>query len=287
MDAIPDAGGARCAPCGMLRALLSGALLRVAVLGGLVIAGWLLGSGIAQASAFNGPSGVNEVQIAPLSPLNATETDEDSGGLLGEGATVRSTVAGVMRAVPAPRLPVPPAELPILKPVLKPVSKLAAPAAPQAGKAAKSRAAADKPAVFAPPVAPAAPAEPVAPATTVTTPAPVPHTVGEPAPETPVCVAAQPVADPLADRFTGPTALGPSAWPGSPADPVRPSPPGTTTAPCPVGSTGGGAITKSFHSVTLSDGWSAMGLTPTHGRLCADADGISPSAAQRPSTSPD
>ncbi len=284
MDAIPDAGGARCAPRGMLRAL-PGALLRVAMLGGLVIAGCLLGSGIAQASAFSGLSGVNEVRIAPLSPLNATETDEDPGGLLGESGAIGSTVAGVMRVVPAPRLPVQPAQLPVLKPVLKPVSKLAAPAAPQAGKTAKSRAAADKPTVVTPP---AAPAEPVAAATTVTTPAPVPHTVREAAPETPACLAAAPVADPLADRFTGPTTLGPSAWTSGPAEPVRPSSPGTTTAPCPVGSTGGGStITKSLHSVTLSDEWAAMGLTPTHCRLCAGADGIPPSAAQRPSTSPD
>ncbi len=290
MAAIPDAGGARCAPCGVTRALLPRVLLRVALLGGLIITGWLLGSGIAQASASSGLSGVNEGRIASLSPLNAAETDDGADGLLG---------------VPAPRLPaqpaklrvlepvLKPAKLPVLDPVLKPVSKLAAPVAPNAGKAARPWAAAEKPAVVVPPAppaappAPAAPAELAVPATSLATPAPVPHPVSEAASETPVCVAAAPVADPSADRSTGPTALGPSERPSGPADPVGPSPPGTTTAPCPLGSTGAGAITKSLHPVTLSDGWSATSLTPTHCRLCAGADGILPSAAQRPSTPPD
>jgi len=43
--AITEAGGARCVPCGVVRALC-----RVVLLGGLIVAGWLLGSGIGLAS---------------------------------------------------------------------------------------------------------------------------------------------------------------------------------------------------------------------------------------------
>ncbi len=286
MAAIPDAGSAQCAPRGVLRALLPGTVLRVAMLGGLVITGWLLASGIAQAhenpglaSAFSGLSGVNEVRIAPLSPLNATDTPPSDEVVGGVGS-------GVVRAVPVGR-----AQVPVLGPVLEPVSMLAAPASK---KATPSRAAAHQPAVVPPP---AAPAEPIAPATAVTTPAPVLHTVSDALSETPVRVAAYPVADPPADQVAwsaapGPSALGPStlgpSTPGSgPATPVPASPSGTTTAPCPGGNGGGGSTTKSDLSVTLSDGWATTGPTPTLLRLCAGAGGIPPWAAQRPTTSPD
>ncbi len=284
MAAIPDAGGARCAPCGVLRARLPRVLLRVAVLGALVITGWLLGSGIAHASAFSGLSGVNEARIAPLSPLNATETDEGSDALLGGSGTVTSAV---MRAVPVGRLPVQPARVPALAPVLEPVSKLAAPAPLIAGNKTRSQAEAPKPAAVPPPAAPAPQAEPIAPATAVTTPAPVQHTVSDAPSETPVHAAAVPVADPLADQIARPAALGPSASGSDPTAPVPASPPGTTTAPCAGGNAGGGSTTKSDQSVALSDGWGTTGSTPTLCRLCAGASDIPPSAAQRPSTSPD
>ncbi|MGH3886798.1 MAG: hypothetical protein ACRDSZ_09545 [Pseudonocardiaceae bacterium] len=275
MAAIPDADGAQCAHCGVPRALL-----RAAVLGGLVIAGWLLGSGIAQACAFSGLDGVNEVQIASLSPLKATGTDEGPPGLLGVPPAVSSTVAGVMHAVPRPRLPVQPAQVPVLAPVLEPVSKLTAPVPKNAEDATGSRVADAEPAMVPPPAERAAP---VAPATAAATPAPVLHAVSDNSSETPVCVAARPVVDQVA----GPVALGPSALGNGPAAPVPAGPPATTTAPCSGGNAGGGSTTKSDHSVAFSDGWATTGPTPTLCRLCASASGIPPSAAQRPTTSPD
>jgi len=266
--AIPDAAGAPCAP----RGVMTRALLRVVVLGGLVITGWLLGSGIGQAHE----------DMAHKNPVleDLGPPEVGSGDLLGAPPTVRSTVASVRRAVPVPRVPVQPERVPVLAPVLDPVSQLAAPGPPVTASTArpKAQAAASEPAVVSPP--PAAPAEPVVRAAAVTAPAPVLSTVRDAPPDTPVCLAAHPVADSSAE-FTGPSALD-----SSPAAPVPASPSGTT-APCPTGSTAGGATTMSGHSITLSDGWATTGLSPTQCRLCAGVDGITPLAAQRPSTSPD
>lgn len=276
MAAIPGAAGTQGAP----RGVTIRALLRVVVLGSLVIAGWLLGSGTAQA---------DEDVVVHKNPVqeNLRPPEEGSHDLLGAPTTVRSTIAGAVRAVPVPRLPVQPAQVPVLAPVLKPVSQLAAPGHPVTASTARSKAAARKPAVVPPSAAPVEPA--------VTAPAPMlVGMVSDATPETPVCLAAHPVADPLAHRFTGPSALGsaelgPSALDRGPATPVPASPFGTTTAPCPAGSTstGGGATTMSGHSITLSDGWATTGPSPTRYRLCAGASSITPSAAQRPSTSPD
>jgi hypothetical protein len=127
--AIPDAGGARCAPRGALRALPWGALLRVAVLGGLVIAGWLLGSGIGQAQEDVVPQDLRQQDnIARL--VGFPLPDDDSGGLIGAPSTVKSVTSrstGVLRVVP--RLPIRPPQVPVLAPVLTPVSKLADPVA--------------------------------------------------------------------------------------------------------------------------------------------------------------
>ncbi|MGH3896949.1 MAG: hypothetical protein ACRDTA_01595 [Pseudonocardiaceae bacterium] len=280
MAAIPDAGGAQCAHCGVLRALLLGALLRVTVLGGLVIASWLLSSGVAQAhedsSAFSGLSVVNEVRTTPLSPLDAGDDDDGSDGLLGAAGTMRSTVADVVRAVPALRSPVQPAHVPVLTPVLEPVSKLAAPAAPNSGNAPQPHPAVHKPAALI------APAEPPAPVTAGAAPAPVHRMVSDAPSVTSVRVATHPVADPLTDRIASPSAPG-----SGPTAPVPPSPPATTTAPCVGGNAGGGSMTKGDPSVALSDECVTTGLAPTHYRLRAGADGITPSTAQQPSTSPD
>jgi hypothetical protein len=273
--AIPDVAGAPGAP----RGVMTRALLRVVVLGGLVIAGWLLGSGIGQAHedmAHKNPVMAHKNPV--LEDLGPPEVG--SGDLLGAPPTVRSTVASVRRAVPVRRLPVQPEQVPILAPVLDPVSQLAAPGSPVTASTArpKAQAAAPKPAVVPP--SPVAPAEPVVHAAAVTAPAPAISTMRDAPPDTSVCLAAHPVADSSAEF------VGPSAGDSSPATPVPASPSGTT-APCLTGSTAGGATTMSGHSITLSDGWVTTGLNPTQCRLCAGADGITPLAAQRPSTSPD
>lgn len=281
MAAIPDAGRARCAPRGVLCTQLLGALLRVAVVGGLAIAGWLLGSGISQAHEDLVHQDLGQQDNSMVRLVAFPLPDDDSGGLLGASPTVKSTVTGVLHAVP--RLPVRPPQVPVLTPVLAPVSKLAAPARPVAKKF-EPQATNHKSAVVAPP--PAAPAEPVVPVTTVVRPAPV-HLLHNAPAATPVCAAAHPVAGPLADQLADPSAAEPSTLGSGPPAPVPAGPFGTTTAPCPSGSTGGGAVTSSGYPVTVSDGWSGMDLTSTYCRLCADASGIPRAAAQRPSTSPD
>lgn len=286
MAAIPDAGGARCAPRGALRALLWGALLwgafpwsallRVAVLGGLVIAGWLLGSGIGQAQEDLAPQDLRQqdtiVRLAGF-PL----PDDDFDGLIGAPPalnTVKSTAAGVLRAVP--RLPIRPPQVPVLAPVLAPVSKLAAPA-PTTRSHTQSPPATHQPVMAVPP--PAAPVEPAVRPATFVTPAPV-HTVHSTSPAGLVCTAAHPVADPLADQVADPSAEKPLG--SEPASPF-----GTTTAPCPTGSTGGGAVANSAQPVTTSDGLSGMDPASTYRLLSADLSGMPLAAAQRPSTSPD
>ncbi len=285
MAAIPDAGGARCAPRGVLCALLLGALLRVAVVGGLATAGWLLGSGIGQAHEDLVHQDLVHQDLAQqhnsmVRLVAFPSPDDDSDGLLSVPPTVKSTVTGVLRAVP--RLPVRPPKVPVLTPVLAPVSKLVAPARPVAKKV-EPQATNHKPAVIAPP--PAASAEPVVPATTVVRPAPV-HLMHNAPAAAPVCAAAYPVAGPVADQFAVPAGK-PSTLGSGPPAPAPADPFGTTTAPCPSGSTGGGAVTSSGSPVTVSDGWSGMDLASTYCRLCADASGTPRAAAQRPSTSPD
>ncbi|HEX2263925.1 MAG: hypothetical protein M3332_18360 [Actinomycetota bacterium] len=279
MAAIPDAGGARCAPRGVLRALPWAALLRVAVLGGLVIVGWLLGSGIGQAQEELAPQDLgqqdNIVQLAGF-PL----PDNDSQGPLGAAPTVKSAVKGVVHAVPVPRLPI--QQVPVLAPVLAPVSTLAAQATvirPHTQSQPTT-----KQVMVVPP--PAAPAEPTVRAATVVTPAPV-HTVHSASPAAAACIAAHPVADPLADQVADPSVAKFSALGNDPAAPAPVSPFGTTTAPCPSGSTGSGGAASSAQPVTMTDGVSGMDPASTYCMRCADLSGMPLAAAQRPSTSPD
>jgi hypothetical protein len=253
--AIPDTGGARCAPHGMMRALL-----RVVVLSGFVGAVWLLGSGIGHA-------------------------DDDPG----VPPTVGSTVASVLSATPLPRLPAhPPVRVGVLRPVvnavgvpklltpvLAPVSRpLAGPA--QRGTPIRSLARAEE-AVVAPPAVRAAAAT-----TSVPEPATVPTAVGHTSPTVPVHAAAHPVAD----AFAGPSALG-SDPAADPTAPVPASPPGSTTSPCLIGSTAGGASTKSAPDLAMNTSWATALLTPMHRLLYLGTSDLQRSPAARPSTSPD
>ncbi len=287
MAAIPNAGGARCAPRGVLRALPWGArpwaaLLRVAVLGGLVITGWLLGSGTGLAQEDLVSQDLRQ-QDGTVRLVGFPLPDDDPGGLIGTPPTVKSAVTGVLRAVPVPRLPVRPPQVPVLAPVLTPVSKLAAPA-PVTRADTQSSPKTHRPVVVAPP--PAAPAEPIVRAATIVTPA-LAHPVHTASPATFVCTAADPAADPLADQVADSSAGKSSVRGSDPTAPAPASPFGTTTAPCPSGSTGSGGVTNSAQPVTTNDGWSGMGPASMYCLLRADYSGMPRAAAQRPSTSPD
>jgi hypothetical protein len=304
--AIPDTGGARCAPHGVMRAVS-----RVVVLGGLVVTGWLLGSGVGLANEDPGQPGTGPVRLVSdpgtggLGTWNlgtwapggrAAQADGGSGGQLGGPPTATSAVTRARSAVSVPRRSVPP---PVRHGVLKPivnavgVPKLLAqvsarqvlathvlavlPRPAKYGAGIRSPAPADKPATIRP-------AESTVRAAAVTMPVPTlgPATVltrmDHALPATPICVAAAPAAGP----FAGQLALG-----DDPPAPVPVSPPGSTVSPCTIGSAGSGAGTKSAPDFTVHDSWASTGLALMHRLLYLSASDLPRSPAAQPSTSPD
>jgi hypothetical protein len=275
--AIPDAGGARCAPRGVMRASV-----RVVVLGGLLVAAWLLGSGIGHADEDPGQpctnlagtnlAGTNLVGLVGAEPsAGAISSDRDSGGRLGVPPTAGSSVTKVLSALPVPRLPVqPPAKLgnlsplvnaigvpKLLTPVLTSVSRpLAGPAAH--GAATRWQAPAGK-AVTVPLAAP------LVRAVAVTAPARAPVLIpaGHAAPTMTVQAAAPPLAP-------------------SPA-----SPPGAMTSPFLSGSTGSGASTKSNPDLAIEHCRATADLAARQPLSYLGASDLPRSPATRPAASPD
>jgi hypothetical protein len=283
--AIPDAGGARYAPRGVMHALL-----RVVVLAGLVIAGWLLGSGIGHADEDLGQPGTGVVQLGSDPRDSAAPSDGGSGSQLGvspmpavQPAAV-SILKGALPDASVPRLPVHPVD--VLKPVVRAVDVpktlthvLAPMSRPMSGPARhdsgiRPQAPADKP-MPVPPDKPVSAAPAPAPALGAAT---VRSTVDHALPTAPVCAAAAPVADP----FAGGRALG-----EDPVAPVPASPPDSTTAPCMIGSAGSGAGNKGAPDVTVNESSATAGLAHTHRLLYLSASDLPRSPAEQPSTSPD
>jgi len=282
--AIPATGGARCAPRRVMRALS-----RAVVLGGLVVAGWLLGSGTSLANEDLGQPDTGlahmvSAQLVSDSGGRTAPSDGGSGGQLGVPPTVGSTVTRVLSALPVPQRSVhPPVKLGVLEPignivgVPKPLAQVLAPQ------------------VLAPHVL-AAPILTSPILTTVSGPAAVPP--AEPAARAvvataPVCTRGpvtvfttvnhtRPTAAPAAGPFAGQLALD-----NDPAVPVPANPPGSTNSPCVIGSTGSGAGTKSAPDVAVNDGWATVGLTPMYRLLYLSASDLPRSPAAQPSTSPD
>ncbi|MGH3618520.1 MAG: hypothetical protein ACRDQV_10935, partial [Pseudonocardiaceae bacterium] len=115
MATIPDAGGARYAPRGVVRALL-----RFVVLAGLVIAGWLLGSGVGHANEDLGQPGVGLGQLASDPVDIAASSDGGSGTQAGLPPMVASAMHSVLSHASVPRLSVQPVA--VLKPVMRAVA---------------------------------------------------------------------------------------------------------------------------------------------------------------------
>ncbi|MGH3536027.1 MAG: hypothetical protein ACRDQG_15140, partial [Pseudonocardiaceae bacterium] len=115
MATIPDAGGARYAPRGVVRALL-----RFVVLAGLVIAGWLLGSGVGHANEDLGQPGVGLGQLASDPVDIAASSDGGSGTQAGLPPMVASAMHSVLSHASVPRLSVQPVA--VLKPVVRAVA---------------------------------------------------------------------------------------------------------------------------------------------------------------------
>jgi hypothetical protein len=287
--ANPATGGARCAPLGVVRALS-----RVVVLGGLVIAGWLLGSGIGLANEDLGQPGTGLAHLLSAHLVSAylvsgpgdrtAPSDSGPGGQLGVPPAVGSTITRALSALPVPdRSGRPPVKLGVLQPIVNTVGvpKPLAPVLSPPILAPQVLAAVSEPATV-PPTEPATQAAfatapvsvqgstqwPTQGLTRGRGPAPVNH--------------ARPAAAPTASPFAGPSALD-----DDPAAPVPASPPGSTSSPYMIGSAGSGAGTKGAPGLAVNGSWATVGPTPMYRLLYLSASELPPSPAARPSTSPD
>jgi hypothetical protein len=287
--AIPNSGGARYAPGGMVRALM-----RLVVFGSLVAAGWLLGSGISHADEDPGQPGTGLIHVLNMASVNGGSGDQ-FGGLPSVEPVVKRmpVVKRVLPSAPVPRPSVqPPVKVSLLRPVVdavstpNPLAKGLIPVARPLSELAPHHAAAPSPAHADQP----ATLRPTAPA--VAAPTVVAPGVAAEA-RTPVV----PVLTPL--RHTLPAVLcSPDQHPAdsapalltikdSPGAPIPASPPGSTTSPCTIGGTGSGASTKNAPDATVRDGWMTENLTQPRGLLSRDTNDLPRSLSPQPSTSPD
>ncbi|HJT02332.1 MAG TPA: hypothetical protein VJ757_01695 [Pseudonocardiaceae bacterium] len=271
--ANPEAGGARYALHGVMRALL-----RAVVISGLVAVGWLLGSGLSHADEDPGWPGVGQIHL-----VDAGSDADPGAGIVGR-PTTGSIVDRVLSDAPAPRLAAPPIKkIGILRPVvhavgsLKPVTAVLTPlprtlSAPAPHSAAVRTTAA--PAATVAPMSPPAPAitPPVAaPASALT---PVRHVAPAAVlpPKTVAAAQSAPTQPPLG---------------AAPVDPAPPSPLGTTSSMCIIGTTSGGPSTKNASDFALHDSGATGNLAQSDDPLLLSGSDLPRSLAVKPSTSPD
>ncbi|MDQ4105258.1 MAG: hypothetical protein M3186_16660 [Actinomycetota bacterium] len=277
------------------------ALIRLAVLGGLVIAGWLLGAGISHADEDFGQPDTGLVQLVSDRVDRAAASDAESGSPVGVRPTIGPTINKALTAAPITRLPVqPPVQVDVPKPagalqplVVEPLASALAPVTRTVSgalPAIRPQATAEK--VVAVPLAAPTIEAIAAPATAlaaVSAPGPASAVASGPA-----TGLADSTAHTSADlsAFAVPvsaTADGADGLPAPGNGPMAPVPasPATTTVPAQAGSSGGGAGTKGVPIVTLNDTGTMAGLTPTHRLRYRGAGDLPRSPAAEPSTSPD
>lgn len=291
MAANPDVGSARDALHGVLRVLL-----RVVVLTGLIAAGWLLGSGLSHADEDPGLPGTGIIHAVGAGSF---ETTSSAG--FGVPSAARPTVARLLSAASAPRLPVkPPEKVGILRPVVHAVGKapltksltqpLTKPLTkPLAEILSPLPRPLSSPAAHATPVHQAASPDKVAPVSPVA-PAIAPRAAAVPAPA--------PALLPV--RHAGPTEVHcspgvkaaqpepaqPPLGDSGPADPAPASPPGNSPS-CMIGSTSSSASTKSAPDFAVHDSATAGNRAQPDGALQLRGSDLPRSLAVNPSTSPD
>lgn len=286
MAAIPAAECASGARRGVMRALC-----RVAVLSGLVIAGWLVGAGTSHADEDpGGPRGGGVSQIADAAP-----SDDGSAGSFGVDKMIKSTVGAALAPDSISRVPIHPPAVkrgvltplhrpltPVLKSVsvpqrlthvLTPVNRtLPAPAphsaAPQPPAPVGTPASAAAPQAVAT-VRPAVEKQPAPVRTPDTRTGPRNITAWAPAPS-----GAQHAASPPALHGAYP-----APDPSAPLD----NPPVT----CMIGSTGGSASTRGAPDATQADSWRATRIVPIRTLRYPGTGDLPRSPAAQPSTSPD
>ena len=282
MATIPDAGGARYAPRGMVRALL-----RFVVLAGLVIAGWLLGSGVGHANEDRGQPGTGLSQLASDPVDIAASSDGGSSTQPGLPSIVASSMHSVLSHAPLPRLSVQPVD--VLKPVVRAVGVprpltqvLATVSRPMSAPTQHSAGIRSQQPTHE--LAVVLPTGPVVQAAAATAPAP-------PATSAPVAVRAQPhapgcvPADTAADPPATVLASEVLARGGDPASPIPTSPPDNAT--CTIGSAAGGGGTKGSPDLAVPENGTNTGVAATRRLGNLSGSDLPRSAAEQPSTSPD
>lgn len=304
MAAIPDTGSAQCARHGVVRVLS-----RAVVLGGMVVAGWLLGSGIGLAHEDLGQPGTDLVQLASHPGEGSAQPAQPEGGsddqlgvppTLGSAISAISAISGVCSTVSGPQPSVPP---PVPTGVLNPIANAVGIPKPLA-QVLNPRALV--PRVLVPRLLPVTLSRPGKSGTTgirSQAPAKEPATasLAEPAGRSAAATAPlttlasftvpTPVEDalPAAPLHTTPgkDSAGRSAFDDDPAAPVPASPPASTTPSCVISGTGSGGVTKNAPDITMDDSWATAEAALLY-RLRQLATGDLPrSAANQPSTSPD
>lgn len=264
------------------RRVMARVLLRVVMLAGLVVCGWLLGSATALASE-SAPH-----QVTPATGLITNPSpDGASGDRLALVPAVTTTVDDVLAATdPGAEVSRPPAQPPlvpglvsqVVHPVLDPVLASAGQPGPSPANTA---------------------AEPATTAPTTSTPAvvqvpqaPLPQ-VGVPVPAAPP-PSGSATADPTASPFASPSAAhrdrvhhdpahsdqAPAPW----GPPVPASPPSTSTTSCPAGAN---TAAPSAQAGTLTDGVARADLALAQQPRHTGAGGLPRSPSRQPSTSPD
>lgn len=287
MAAIPDTGGARYAPRGVMRALL-----RLLVLGGLLAAGWLLGSGTGHADDDLWQPGTR-----PFHLVNVTAADDSADDQFrvddqfGVSPSVGSVVQRVLSTTSAPGLSAqPPVQVGVLRPVVKaagvakPLTKVLTPVVRPRSGPAPYRAATPPPAqpdrvASVLPTAPAvpafSPAHEASPRIALSSPA-------EGAQAATTSPAEGPAAEAAADPVRLQTVSG-----GSPVTPIPAGLPGSTMSPCMIGGSGGGTSGKNPADVAVRDGWTMGNLSQPHDGHPLDTSDLPRSLSEQPSTSPD
>ena len=247
--ANPEAGGARYALHGVMRALL-----RVVVLGGLVAVGWLLGSGLSHADEDPGLPGVGHIQV-----VNDGSDAKPSAGIVGRPTAGSIFVHAVGSAKPVTD---------VLMPLPRPLS---APA--PHGTAMRS-------------AAPAAEVVPMSPPAPAVTPAVAAPAAPNPA-VTPVGHATATVVHCSTAVTAVQSVPAQAVLSEDPRDPAPASPPGSTSSPCMIGSTSSGSNTKSAPDFATHDSWATGNLAQPDGPLLLSGSDLPRSLALKPSTSPD
>jgi len=297
--AIPATGGASYAPRGVMRVFL-----RLLVLGGLIAAGWLLGSGTSHADDDRDQPGTRLTQL-----INIASADDPSGDRVGVSPSVGPVVKKVLSRSAVPQLSArPPLKVVIPQPIVKavgvskpPATVLAPVVRPLSAPVLDRATVLDRVVVLnrdtaQPPAqpdrfasvlsAPAAPAPTAAPVRTTAVPALTP--APQPKPIVALCSLAESPragaspAEIAADPTPEQTIIG-----SAPGAPIPASPPGSTTSPCMIGGSGGGTGTKNTSDIAVRDGGPLGNLSHWRALHSPRTTDLPPSLSAQPSTSPD